>query len=93
MIAAWLFVGCMTTGQFQDRYATAFCELAEDCQVLDLEGYSTFRSCEDEVSSSSDDCEDYDRKAAKKCITALRESTCEDAHDGPPRVCSKVCGG
>jgi len=91
MIAPWFLLGCLTQGQFEQRYATEFCQLAQDCQVLDLEGYSTLKSCEDEASPTTEDCDTFDQKAAKKCISALQQYTCEDGHDGPPKSCGKVC--
>jgi hypothetical protein len=83
--------GCLSVGQFEKQYSTEFCQLAQDCEVLDLEGFSSLESCENEAVPFAEDCEEYDQKKARKCLDALRSSSCEDGLGGPPQVCGKVC--
>jgi hypothetical protein len=83
--------GCLSVGQFEKRYAAEFCQLAQECEVLDLEGFSTLESCEGETVPFPEDCEEYDQKKARKCLEALQASSCEDGLSGPPQVCGKVC--
>jgi hypothetical protein len=83
--------GCLSVGQFEKRYATEACQLAQDCEVLDLEGFSTLESCQNETVPFTEDCEEYDQEKARKCLDTLRASSCEDGMSGPPQVCEKVC--
>ncbi len=86
-----LLMACMTTGRFEDRYAAEFCQWAQDCEVLDLEGFSTLSECESQFASLPDECENYTQKSARECVEAIRSSTCEDGLSGPPKACDKVC--
>ena len=91
MILGWLLVGCLNQSRFEERFAVEQCRWAQECEVLDLEGFSTLLDCERERTILPDDCESYDQKTAKECLKELRESTCEDGLNGPPKVCNRVC--
>ena len=42
-------MACLGITQFEKRYATEFCNYAHECEVLDLEGFSTMKACEAEA--------------------------------------------
>ena len=90
MIALAL-MACVTASNFNERYAKEFCRYAQECEVLDLEGFSTLSECENEVAVLPDECEAFDQKKAKKCLEDLATLSCEDALAGTPRSCAKVC--
>ena len=90
MITVLLF-GCLTQNNFDERYAEAFCEYAQQCEVLDLEGFSTVQECENETVLLPDTCDTFDRKKAKDCIEQLSTISCKQALSGIPKTCDKVC--
>ena len=88
---ALLFIGCLTANRFDERYAEEFCKYAQECEVLDLEGFSTLSECESEAGILPEECEEFDRKTAQTCLEDLATMTCPQAMSGTPRSCNKVC--
>ena len=86
-----MLASCLTSDTFDSRYADAFCTYAQECEVLDLEGFSTLSECRSEVSLVSEDCADFDRDKAKACLDNVSTMTCEDGMSGLPRACNRVC--
>ena len=84
-------LGCLTSNNFDSRFAAAQCAYAQECEVLDLEGFSTLSECENETVFLPDDCEEFDRKQAQKCIEAVTTMTCEEGMSGTPRACNTLC--
>ena len=74
-----------------EEYADAFCTYAQECEVLDLEGFSTLSECKSEVSPLSESCTDFDRDEAKACLDNVSTLSCEDGMSGLPRECNRVC--
>ena len=70
------FIACVTSNNFDERYAEEYCLYAQECEVLDLEGFSTLSECEREVSILPDECEVFDRKKAKTCLEDLAAMSC-----------------
>lgn len=91
VIALVFMAACLNGSQFENQYAEEYCKRAQDCEVLDIEGFSTLSSCESETSSLPEDCEEFSSEQGKKCLKQLRASTCQDAMDGPPKSCSRIC--
>ena len=89
----WVVLGlaCLTPTQFEKRYAQEFCQYAKDCEVLDLEGFSTSTACQNEVSILPEDCEDLVQKRARECLKETAALTCEAGHQGIPEACNKIC--
>jgi hypothetical protein len=91
---AWLLAlsGCLGKSRFDEKYAEEICLLYSECEVLDLEGYSTTRTCRQDLGQYTDQCGEYDSSTAKSCIQAVRSSSCEDIYRrGLPSVCNDVC--
>ena len=86
-----ILVGCLTAENMNERYAEEFCTYAQECEVLDIEGFSTSKECENEAATISDECDNFDRKMARKCLKQVAELSCEDGLSGPPASCDKVC--
>ncbi len=87
----FVLLGCLTENNFDVRYADAFCQYAQECEVLDLEGFSTLQECRNEVVFLPDDCSEFARDKAKLCLEDVSTMSCEAAMDGPPRACNRVC--
>lgn len=97
-----LVAGCgYPESQFKADYATEWCKLLSDCQVLQSGyGYSSESDCEAQVSPGADTagevaCSAYDPKSAKDCITAIQLLSCHDLYSSEPlpASCSDACGG
>ena len=85
-------LGCKGPKKFDKQNATTRCALYKDCEVLDLYGYASKQECEQALSGTYTDCDDYDRKAAKSCIEALEGMECEALQeDRLPSACSHAC--
>ena len=87
----FVLASCLTPDTFETRYAEEFCDYAQECEVLDLEGFSTLSECEIEVSILPDSCTDFSKKVAKSCLDSLSAMTCKDGMEGIPRTCNQVC--
>ncbi len=86
-----LSMACLGVSQFEKRYAAEFCTYAKECEVLDLEGFSTMGACESQVQILPENCDEMDRKKARKCLHELEMMDCEAGQAGPPAICSKIC--
>ncbi len=88
-----LFVGaCMGKKKFDKQNAEERCQLLEDCEVLDMYGYSSINECDDELRNTYNECDDYDKKAAKECIDELKKMNCQDVYDERfPPACGHAC--
>jgi len=83
--------GCMTQERFEKRYAASSCELFADCEVLDLQGFATHRECET-TTDVTDECDDFDSKAAQACISGIEAMDCSALFAGSqPNACDRVC--
>jgi len=91
MILVALGFACLTPNNFEERYAEEFCQYAQECEVLDIEGFSTTSSCENEASILPDDCENLVQKSARKCLKKMATLTCEAGFHGPPKACNNLC--
>ena len=84
--------GCLSKNRFEENFAEEVCLLYSECEILDLEGYSTARICRQDMTQFTDECGEYDTAKAKACIQAVRSSSCEDLHErGLPAACNQVC--
>ena len=88
---ALLLAGCMTAETFDSRYAEAFCTYAQECEVLDLEGFSTLSECRNNTSVLPEDCANFNRDTAKACLENVSTLSCQDGMSGIPRACNRVC--
>lgn len=93
----------ITPEQFARSEARASCRLAKRCNRQQfVEDYDTVRECTrdalDEYSPEefADDCEDFDREAARKCLRGIRQArrSCdpEAPDDELVEACAEVCG-
>ena len=81
---------------FQDDYAVAWCDKAQECDWLDLLGW-TPDECLEDLSGMSDtggvdyEC-DFQSDAAKACVEETTSVTCESflSGEGTPS-CSEFC--
>ena len=92
MIVALFLAGCLTAESMDKRYSEEFCTYAEECEVLDIEGFSTSKECANEASTMPESCSEFDRKKARQCLKRMSELSCEDGLAGPPAVCDEICG-
>jgi hypothetical protein len=84
--------GCLNKDRFNEKYADEVCLLYSECEVLDLEGYSTARTCRQTLGQHTDQCDEFDSAGAKSCIAAIRGFSCEDMLErGLPGICDDVC--
>ena len=86
-----LSMACLGISQFEKRYATEFCTYAKECEVLDLEGFSTMGACESEAEILPDDCDEFDQKKGRQCLDELALMDCRSGQSGPPAICATVC--
>jgi hypothetical protein len=87
-----LATACMGPEKFDKQNAEQLCLLFEECEVLDMYGYSSTEECDSSVKGAFDDCEDFDQEAAKRCIENLEKMDCEDAYaERFPSACNKAC--
>ncbi len=91
MIPLLLSMACLGVSQFEKRYADAFCTYAKECEVLDLEGFSTMNACESEAQILPENCAEMDRKKARKCLDELESLDCQAGQAGLPAICAKIC--
>ena len=91
MILFALGLACLTSDRFETRYAEEFCQYAKECEVLDLEGFSTSESCQNEASILPDDCDSLAQKEARKCLKNMAALTCEAGYQGIPKACNNLC--
>ena len=90
MLLLWS-MACLGIDRFEERYAEAFCTYATECEVLDLEGFSTLQDCNQQAGILPDSCDNYDRSKAQQCLDELALLTCPDGQDGVPNACKQVC--
>lgn len=94
-----LLAGC---GWSWDRYVTekeqATCQKLVDCQYADIYGWSTVDDClaaQDEASAAAaeSECDGYDGGAAKRCVAAYLNLSCEDLPAGTSQIdeCGNIC--
>ena len=91
MMMFLLSLACLGVNQFENRYSDAFCAYASECEVLDLEGFSTMQACENQAKILPDDCEEFNRKNANSCLEQVTAMDCVAGQAGPPEVCDKIC--
>ena len=92
MILILLHMACLNIERFEKRYAADFCQYANECEVLDLEGFSTMKACESEVTILPEVCDELDQKQARKCLKKTSVMSCEDGQSGQPKACNNLCG-
>lgn len=98
-----LAIGCgaRSPKSFIKRQAKIGCRALKKCDddAWKAADFDNVRECidettkEDQVEAFADACEDFDRKAARKCLAAARKykRTCDD-DDHQLEDCAKVCG-
>ena len=91
MMLLMFAMACLGIDRFEKRYATEFCAYADECEVLDLEGFSTKKACEDQAQILPEDCDEFDGKTAQLCLDELAQMTCEAGQAGPPGPCGRLC--
>jgi len=90
-VILFLAMSCITESGFDARFSEEYCRYAQECEVLDLEGFSTLSECERETGFLSEDCEEFDRKQARECLQKVAEMSCAQGMSGTPRACNTVC--
>lgn len=97
-------IGCgVSEEDFQEEFAMGACSLMFECGATDdtgLGGGMLFFSTEGECVEFYDlvfalgtsGC-DYDKKAAKECLAALDETTCDSSDDAGGEACGDVYTG
>ena len=93
-----LLTACgLSRDKFEEQFPEKLCTLEMECMADGSDsGFSLFdtqQDCEAFVGlfiAMSADC-DYDKKAAKSCLDALDEATCDD--DGSNSECDNVFTG
>lgn len=84
--------------KFQEQYAEKACTLTMECSADESGGFffDSQEECESffalALSLGTDGC-DYDKKAAKDCLNALDEATCDNAGDELESTCAEVYTG
>lgn len=90
--------GCSYPAEdFATDFATASCQLYDDCDTLDLFGFASVQECADTSAPNylpeTMPCADYDRKAAADCVDGVELMTCEDLYASAwPDACDARCG-
>jgi hypothetical protein len=84
---------CKGPAKFDKQHAEQRCAMYEECEVLDMYGYSSPAECDADLRNTYDDCKDYNRKAAKQCIEELEAMSCGAVFDERfPSACNHACG-
>lgn len=106
-LAMWPILVCSLVAcsvkedKFVSKLTTADCAYALSCwddDVLTQYGFTDQESCEAEqgpiVAQLEVDCAVYDPRAARECIKAVKDRTCQDSTNradlGRPEVCDTV---
>lgn len=82
--------------KFEDEFADAVCNKYDECGWLETLGMTLDECLNPDVSDTAGgeevECVNYDSAAAKECVTAWEELTCEqlDAFEFPT-ICNDVC--
>ena len=87
--------GCMGKKKFDKKNAEELCQLYEACEVLDIYGYSSIEECDADLRDTFNECDDYDKKAAKSCLKEMKSAECEASSDddGGESDCASICSG
>ena len=96
LLALTALVGCgYDFDTFADDSLQATCDKMEECELFN--DYFTYDDCMalgdvEDTGSEVWECADYDSKAAKDCVTALTDVTCDDYSAGSgTEICNDVC--
>ena len=93
---AWvlLFLGCDEQTAYAERYASANCQLLQDCDLLLLYGYydhggrSAWQVCEENLREKALSA-DWRQEDAETCVESVEAQDCEDLYSqGIPQGCT-----
>lgn len=94
LFALVALAGCgYSEDSFEEDMIDAMCNKMDECGWLDDLGW-TLDECLNQSSTDTggEECVDYDGGAAKDCVTAVEDATCDDYAAGTGLdVCEDVC--
>lgn len=88
---------CYNEERFTAELAEATCDWWDRCDLLEVLAYDGVADCVSETESEAIDsqsetgfCPNFDRNAAKACVAAIYDRSCEDGFDNPA-ACEATC--
>lgn len=79
MLILSFVLACNQKNNRIEEYSEAYCTLYEECETLELMGFSDYQNCLEQKSETGDIVAE-DKEAWEDCIAALWSVSCEDLY-------------
>jgi len=92
LLAAPALLGCYGPADFQEESALTRCALYEECGYLSAIDAEDYEACLEILRSEAYACVEFQAQAARDCIEALEQLSCDDYSSGSfPMSCLDAC--